>query len=56
MRFASDIQPDVRQDPIDQYLGALANAKSYMDQNMPRIHSGISQIWVNKYLMEYLRT
>lgn len=44
MRFASDIQPDVRQDPIDQYLGALANAKSYIDQNMPRIHSGISQI------------
>ena len=44
MRFASDIQPEVRQDPIDQYLGALANAKSYIDQNMPRLDAGISQI------------
>lgn len=44
MRSASDIQPVVKQDPIDQYLGVLANTKNYMDQNLPRLEAGIDQI------------
>jgi hypothetical protein len=44
MRFASDVQPVAKQDPIDQYLTTLAATKNYMDQNLPRLESGINQI------------
>jgi hypothetical protein len=44
MRFASDVQPEIKQDPIDRYLGVLASTKNYMDQNLPRLESGIDQI------------
>jgi uncharacterized protein YuzE len=44
MRFASDVQPNVQQDPIDRYLGVLASTKAYLDQSLPKLDAGINQI------------